>query len=157
MSISIRHIAALAGVTALLGAGTASAQDSSGSYPSSPSGQQGQQGGHGKGHHGRRGPRGLPRLSDAQLQTVADTLGVTLDALKAAIASAKPPAPSSSGSGSYPGSGSSSSTPKRCEGPFAAIAAALGKTTAEVKAAFDAVKPAKPADDRSTTGSRSRR
>lgn len=69
------------------------------------------------------------KLTDAQLTTVAEKLGVSLDALKAAMTSARPAKPAAD----------------KGAGFAADLASALGVDTAKVQTILDANRPAKPA------------
>lgn len=183
----IRRIAIITGASVLASTGAtalASAQSSDTTSQATSTTKQARP-------HGR-----APKLTDAQLQTVASKLGVTVDALKAAMSATRPAQPAKNGFAADlasalgvetsavqtildanrpttpPARGTKPDDAKlvaaladglkldsatvqaaldklhATHGPGArdaALAKALGKTTAEVKAAFDSVRPARPA------------
>jgi hypothetical protein len=122
MSYRTRKIAAILSAASLVGATSIGAAEAA----SSGSGTQtGKQGGHGP-------KRGGP-LSSAQLSKIAASLGVTTDALKAALDANRPARPSGDG-------------PKGGPQQFASdLASALGVDTSAVKTILDANRPARPA------------
>ena len=121
MSVRTRKIAALLSATALIGGAGVGIADAakSGSSRTTTSAKQGR---HGPG----RGP-----IPSAAIEKIASTLGVSSDALKAALEANRPAKPAE---GDRPGPGQLASD----------LATALGVETSAVKEILDANKPPKP-------------
>jgi hypothetical protein len=115
--MQIRKFTALAAATAMLGgAGIGVAQAQTDARPASTK----------QGNHHKRG------MSAAQLEALADKLGVSVDKLRTALAAARPDRPAAG------------ARPRR--GNLAAdLATALGVETAKVQAILDANRPERPA------------
>ncbi|MTD46229.1 hypothetical protein GKE82_18530 [Conexibacter sp. W3-3-2] len=127
---SIRTAVAVLGTSVLLGGlATPALAQEAGSYPTDTTTQQPAK------KKGKKGKRHAPRLTDAQLATVAEQLGVTLEQLKTAMAEVKAAVKATE-----------ARETKAQE--QALLAEKLGKTAAEVKAAFDSVRPARGEGDR---------
>lgn len=124
---SLRSTLVVLGSTALMGSLATPAFAQEATYPSdgTPTATQGQ-----TQKKGKRGKRRGGRLTDAQLTQVAEALGTTLEALKAAQAEVKSE------------TAATDERETRAERD-ALLAGKLGVTVAELRAAFDGVRPAR--------------
>ena len=122
--MTFRSLAATAGASVLLLVGVASPalSQSGGSSDSGTTTQEQKKGKKKKGRHGK--------LSDAQLTTVAEALGVTLEKLKAALAEVKT------------ATAATDERETKAE-KDELLATALGVTVEELRAAFASLRPAR--------------
>lgn len=131
---SIRTTVAVLGSTALLGGLASPAVAQEATYSSDTGTSQTQKPAKKKGKK-----RPAKRLTDAQLTTVAEQLGTTLEALKTAMSEVKA------------ATKATEARETRAE-EDALLGEKLGKTAAEVKAAFASVRPARAEGDRPARG-----